>query len=270
MAKKTIHLTESELKEIVKQTTLNVIQSALNENRNFERAKMAVKQYCNPQNTEDIFAIIHDIQRSIPYSRILKDKYLEGVIRLVYVEELDESQQETINDILSIINSNKSYTSKYDGNFNGLYFEDLCFKFYDEINNLINKERQESASQSYQPNSNYTIVKIQNYEDAMKYAQYTSWCISHSSFDYDTYTPHGETFYICLKNGFQNIPMIKGDNHPLDEYGLSMIAISVRKNGRLASSTTRWNETIVGNKALNVQHISNLIGKDFYSVFTPH
>lgn len=35
MAKKTIHLTESELKEIVKQTTLNVIQSALNENRNF-------------------------------------------------------------------------------------------------------------------------------------------------------------------------------------------------------------------------------------------
>ena len=151
-----------------------------------------------------------------------------------------------------------------------MYFEDLCFKFYDEINNLINKERQESASQSYQPNSNYTIVKIQNYEDAMKYAQYTSWCISHSSFDYDTYTPHGETFYICLKNGFQNIPMIKGDNHPLDEYGLSMIAISVRKNGRLASSTTRWNETIVGNKALNVQHISNLIGKDFYSVFTPH
>ena len=64
--------------------------------------------------------------------------------------------------------------------------------------------------------------------------------------------------------------MIKGDNHPLDEYGLSMIAISVRKNGRLASSTTRWNETIVGNKALNVQQISNLIGKDFYSVFTPH
>ena len=77
-----------------------------------------MKRYCNPQNTEEVFNIIHDIQKNIPYSRILKDKYLEGTIRLVYLEELDESQQETVNDILSIIESNEVYQKQLDGNFN--------------------------------------------------------------------------------------------------------------------------------------------------------
>lgn len=80
-----------------------------------------------------MFNIIHDIQKNIPYSRILKDKYLEGTIRLVYLEELDESQQETVNDILSIIESNEVYQKQLDGNFNGLYYEDLSFQFYDEM-----------------------------------------------------------------------------------------------------------------------------------------
>ena len=269
MAKKTIYLTESELKKIVEETAFNVIKSSLNENNNFERAKKAVKRYCNPQSTDEMFAIIHDIQRDIPYSRILNGKYLEGIIRLVYVEELDESQQETINDMLSIISSNKSYVSKYNGNFNGLYFEDLGYQFYDEINTLINQERQESAKQQYHSDNLYNIVYIKNFEEASKYSKYVDWCIVKSQWDFERYTPHGESFYICLRNGFESIPMEKGNNNPLDDYGLSMLAISVRKNGRLASSTTRWNETIVGNKTLNVQQISNLIGKDFYSVFIP-
>lgn len=64
--------------------------------------------------------------------------------------------------------------------------------------------------------------------------------------------------------------MERGNNCPLDEYGLSMIAVSVRKNGRLASSTTRWNEASQGNKTLTPQQISNLIGRDFYTVFIPN
>ena len=59
------------------------LSAILLENRNFEMAKKAVKRYCNPKNNVDMFSIIHDIQRNIPYSRILKDKYLEGVIRLI-------------------------------------------------------------------------------------------------------------------------------------------------------------------------------------------
>ena len=52
--------------------------------------------------------------------------------------------------------------------------------FYDEINDLFNKERQDSSKQTYTPNNEYTIHKIGCYEDAMKYAKYTNWCISKS------------------------------------------------------------------------------------------
>lgn len=235
----------------------------------YSRAQKAVSNYSRHKDDDDIIDTIHSIKVDIPSSSILKGKYLEGVIRLVYREELDDSQFETINDILSIIRDNRIYQKQYDGDFNGLYFEDLCFCFDDEINRLLSEERCSSAKQVYQPNKEYTIRRIHSFEDAMEYVSLTSWCISESFSDYENYTRHGETFYICLKNGYQDVPMELGERHPLDEYGLSLIAISVRKNGRLATCTTRWNEASRDGRILNTKQISQLIGSDFYSVFQP-
>ena len=233
----------------------------------YGRAQEAVRKFGHLKNHEAIIDTIHSIKVDIPYSSILKGKYLEGVIRMIYREELDESQFETINDILSIIKDNRIYQKQYDGDFHGLFFEDLCFRFNGEIKRLLAEERRASANQVYQPNKEYTIRRLHSFEDAMEYVSLTSWCISESRSDFENYTCHGETFYICLKDGYQNIPMEKGEGHPLDEYGLSMIAISVRKNGRLATCTTRWNEASRDGRILNTQQISKLIGRDFYSVF---
>lgn len=235
----------------------------------YRRAQKAVKKYCHPKNHIDILDTINAIKMDIPLSCICKGKYLEGVIRMVYLEELDESQFETINDILSVIKGNRGLQELYDGNFNGMFFEDLCFKFDHEINRLLEEERKASANMVYQPNKVYSIRRIHSFEEAMEYARLTSWCISESRFDYDNYTRHGETFYVCLKNGYMDVPMERGEGHPLDAYGLSMIAISVRKNGRLASCTTRWNEASRDGRILTTQQTSQLIGQDFYSVFVP-
>ena len=54
------------------------------------RAQNAVRRYCHLRNPSDIIDTIHSIKMDIPCSGILKGKYLEGVIRLVYLEELDE------------------------------------------------------------------------------------------------------------------------------------------------------------------------------------
>ena len=90
------------------------------------RAQNAVRRYCHLRNPSDIIDTILSIKMDIPCSGILKGKYLEGVIRLVYIEKLDESQFETINDILSIIKDSFVLQKRYDGDFNGLYYEDLC------------------------------------------------------------------------------------------------------------------------------------------------
>ena len=270
MAKKVIKLTESKLKEMIENATLQALdKQLLAENRNFERAKKAVRTYCNPRDNDEIFIIIHDTQHNVPYSRICKDKYLEGVIRLIYNEELDESQMETINDILNVISNNTNYILKYNGDFNGLYYEELLFEFYDEIENLLQKERETSAKQEYIPNQSYSVIEIKNFSDASKFSKCVDWCIVRSKFDFETYTTHGETFYFCLKDGYEKISCLKGEGHPLDSYGLSMIAVSVRKNGRLATCTTRWNEASNGNRILTIQQISQLLGMDFYSVFKP-
>lgn len=233
------------------------------------KARKAVRRYCHPKDQASILETIHAIQMDIPSSSICKGKYLEGVIRMVYLEELDESQFETINDILTVIKDNRGLQELYDGNFNGLFFEDLCFKFDYEINRLLEEERNASGNMVYHPNNVYSIRRVHSFEEAMEYSHLTSWCISESRFDYEGYTRHGETFYVCLKDGYMDVPMEEGQGHPLDAYGLSMIAISVRKNGRLASCTTRWNEASRNGRILTTQQISQLIGQDFYSVFVP-
>lgn len=52
-----------------------------------------------------------------------------------------------------------------------------------------------------------------------------------------------------------------------EDYDLSMIAVSVYRNGRLHSSTTRENNT--DEKALTVREITTLIGTPFYDTFNP-
>ncbi len=233
------------------------------------RAQNAVRRYCHLRNPSDIIDTILSIKMDIPCSGILKGKYLEGVIRLVYIEKLDESQFETINDILSIIKDSFVLQKRYDGDFNGLYYEDLCFRLDDGIKRILAEERRLSAIQIYQPNKEYSVHRIHSFEDAMEYAGLASWCISESRCDFENYTQYGGTFYVCLKHGYQDVVKERGEGHPLDEYGLSMIAISVRRNGRLATCTTRWNEASGNGRILKTQQIGQLIGRDFYSVFIP-
>lgn len=113
----------------------------------------------------------------------------------------------------------------------------------------------------------YTIIPIPNFEKAKAFASHCDRCICQAKFDYDTYTLNGETFYFCLKEGFETTAKQAGENHPFDEYGLSMIAVSVTPDGWLANCTNRWNEDRIGNPNLTVQEISQMVGRDFYEVF---
>lgn len=115
----------------------------------------------------------------------------------------------------------------------------------------------------------YTIIPIPDFEKAKTFAPHCDWCICQAKFDYGTYTLNGETFYFCLKEGFEKMTKRAGDNHPFDEYGLSMIAVSVTPDGRLANCINRWNEDRIGNPNLTVQEINQMVGHDFYEVFKP-
>ena len=67
------------------------------------------------------------------------------------------------------------------------------------------------------------------------------------------------------------MPKKVGPNAPLDEYGLSMIAVSITMEGEPNSITCRWNHDNGGSDSvMDDEQLSELLGVNFYSVFKPY
>ncbi len=266
--RKTIKLSENDLRRII-QESIKTVLTENKEGRNMKKARNAIKRYCrNVKTNDDVWIILNEIRELIPFSRIYDSKYLEGVIRLVYQEELEFPQMEQINAILEVLSQKTELAERYDSNFNGIYYDDLRMEFFDEIRELIENEKTSLNDITYSDNG-YTIIPIKTFEEAQKYSHLTEWCITKNKFDFETYTNGNQSFYFCLKNGYEKLTTPTNSKSYLDEYGLSMIAVSVYSNGRIASSTTRWNEGSTGNKSLSPRQISEIIGKNFFDVFVP-
>jgi hypothetical protein len=74
-----------------------------------------------------------------------------------------------------------------------------------------------------------------------------------------------------LEDGFETINDIPFPDAPRDKYGLSMLAVCVDENGNLITCTGRWNHDHGGNDhILDTREISELIGRNFYTVFKPN
>ena len=214
-----------------------------------------------------------DIRNMCPILRTdAGSKFILGVTRLYLEDWLWKSESYIrLNRALKIILSG-NHINEFDRNLNGLSLPSLLYTLKDETRASIDAERNELASTSFDGGSHYTIVKINSFNAARKYAKYTDWCITHDDDMFDSYTNDGYgQFYFCLADGFQNVQKVAGQNAPLDEYGLSMIAVCVDGEGLLSSSTCRWNHDNGGSEnVLSVMDISKLIGKNFYSVFKPN
>lgn len=54
-----------------------------------------------------------------------------------------------------------------------------------------------------------------------------------------------------------------GAGFPKDDYGLSIIAVFVRNNGRLESVTSRWNSFQEGDSLMTSEELKALLGDEF-------
>ena len=150
--------------------------------------------------------------------------------------------------------------------------EELINRFADVRVGELSKRKELMGGKHYQQNRQYTIVPINSYEEATKYAKYNEWCVTYSEEMFDDKTCNGAgRFYFCLRNGFENVPKKVGPNAPLDEYGLSMIAVSITMEGEPNSITCRWNHDNGGSdNVMDDEQLSELLGVNFYSVFKPY
>ena len=163
--------------------------------------------------------------------------------------------------------------AQYDGNLNGLDF----YALVNQLNgarrafNANNRARLKGATDGRV--SAYKVVAINSAEEAAKYGQFTSWCVTHSEANYDGYTEGGRRFYFCLRDGFENVPKRAGEGCPLDDYGLSMISVLVDPEGEPNVVTTRWNHENDGENNENLhtaEQVQDITDINFYATFKPY
>ena len=237
----------------------------------------AAKNYIIQQlgySESDAMQFIGQLKVKIPSVRLQQEKFLLGVARLFIDGELsvnDDFKCTNFNQTLKLIASD-AHVNEYDNNLNGMSAEELINRFADVRVGELSKRKELMGGKHYQQNRQYTIVPINSFDEATKYAKYNEWCVTYSEEMFDDKTCNGAgRFYFCLRNGFENVPKKVGPNAPLDEYGLSMIAVSITMEGEPNSITCRWNHDNGGSdNVMDDEQLSELLGVNFYSVFKPY
>ena len=237
----------------------------------------AAKNYIMQQlgySESDAMKFIGQLKVKIPSVRLQQEKFLLGVARLFIDRDLsvnDDFKCTNFNQTLKLIASD-AHVNEYDNNLNGMSAEELINRFADVRVGELSKRKELMGGKQYRKNNNYTIVPINSYEEATKYAKYNEWCVTYSEDMFDDKTCHGAgRFYFCLRNGFENVPKKVGPNAPLDAYGLSMIAVSITMEGEPNSITCRWNHDNGGSDSvMDDEQLSDLLGVNFYNVFKPY
>ena len=199
-------------------------------------------------------------------------KFILGVARMYCDGELnDKATIDKLNATLELVASDE-HINEFDRNLNGISCDELIQMFSQKIAEILDAKKKKVNSMKFTKASDYDIVRIDSFDEARRYGEYTKWCVTQGQSAFDEYTNMGNRqFYFCLKHGFESVPKRKGKGCPLDKYGLSMIAVLVNLNGSLAHCTCRWNHDNKGDDyIMNDKEISKVVGVNFYETFKPN
>ena len=262
--------------QIISETIHKHLRNILTESQESKSIDAAKKRYmdakkCSSEEADKFVRIT--LRDAFPILRNRNAaKFIDGVTRMFLDGQLtDQRTISQLNTTLKYVSSD-AHIGEYDRKLNDMSAQDLIQRFAKAISDDFEKNKSEINSMNFEGKSQYDIVRIDSFEQAQQYGQYTSWCVTHYEDMFNSYTNDGiGQFYFCLRNGFENEEAVEGENCPLDNYGLSMIAVSVDENGRLNTCTCRWNHDNGGNDSImDPKQISEVIGMNFYQTFKPN
>ena len=222
-------------------------------------------------NEEEAMKYIGAIKSQIPNCRLAKCKFILAMVRMWLDHQLDEAESVAgINKSLKYAASD-AHINEYDNNLNGLSAQEVINKFASFAQEDLEQDKQDVSSIEYQDQSNYEIVRIDSFGESEEYGDYVDWCVTHDEEMYNNYTSNGTgVFYFCLRNGWEDEEDVRGEGCPLDSYGLSMIAVSINRDGSCNTITCRWNHDNGGNDTImSPKELSSVINRNFYEVFKP-
>jgi len=252
---------------IIKESTYNKLITENRASKNQSLARKVVRSMRPDLNDNDITnRILHDI----PNVR-LSDFHLFPAVTRMVLNNMDSLSAEVIqqlNEYLLVV-APKAKEQGFNQDLNGMSLQEFFDTFKGDVENTIKDERSKSSSfgQGDGTYNGYNIVPIKTYEEAKGYNKYTDWCVTSMPDAFSRYAGNG-LFYFLLKKGFENVEKKVGENAPLDEYGLSMIAVSFDMNGSVNTISCRWNHDNGGNdNVMSPEQVSEVIGADIHTIF---
>src|SRR5574344_622779 len=219
--------------------------------------------------------IINSVRDSIPAlkNRVRGGKFTLACVRMFVDGEIRD--EDTINKLNQIIRKiGETEYEKYDKDLNGFHAEELISKYMP----MIEKEKDEQvarlSSVHFSGNSDYEAVLIPDYESSSEYHRYNEWCLTSMPKMFDTYTQNGvNSLYFLLKKGFESVKRKQGEDHPFDEYGVSMIAVTIEPEGYLHTCTVRWNHDIPSgfdaDHIMDAEKLSGIVGFNVFDKCKP-
>lgn len=198
------------------------------------------------------------------------DKYLIGIARMI-VEESGGSVTGAVNFLneyaptidyyLTWVRENRNSMPnpvEFDREFNErMHYSDVV-DFVEKMQEEEEAESDERLKNMTFGRTDYTLVPITSYRqmndsyggpitgdcvvDENGECE-SDWCHANGVGVYNAWTSNGRRFFVLEKNGWRNIPFDAKSNeiNPKDEYGNSLIAILVDRNGKLKRTTLRCN-----------------------------
>ena len=276
MKTKSYEKSYTRINQIISETIHKHLRNILTESQESKSIDAAKKLYmqrtkCSREEADEFVRIT--LRNDLPILRQPNAaKFILGATRMFLDRQItDQRTISQLNTTLKYVSSD-AHINEYDRNLNGMSAQDLIQRFAKAVSDDFEKNKSEIDAMNFEGKSQYNIVRIDSFEQAQQYSKYTSWCVTHYENMFNSYTNNGiGQFYFCLRNGFENEEAVKGENCPLDNYGLSMIAVSVDENGRLNTCTCRWNHDNGGNDSImDPKQISEVIGMNFYQTFKPN
>ena len=209
---------------------------------------------------------IGDVKSAFPNCRLKQCKFVTAMCRMIKKREFKENMEIfQMNQVLKIIAD--EYADKFDRNLNGESPTELIKQFWPLVQKTTEKQKKELASKKFTLNPDYKIIRINSFEESYKFHNFNNWCVCIDWRSFMTYSCgiKGNIFFI-VKKGFENIEKPKDESNHLDEYGTSLIEVSLYPDGTANTIISRYNNK---SNDMTVEELSELIGRDFYKTFTP-
>lgn len=220
------------------------------------------------------------------------EKYLKGIARIIIEESQGnpEKASEFIEKSTKVFDTYIAYVRKLRDKLGGAEYDKQFVEkmsFADVQQEIKNLEKDYYDELDIVSNaSGYTLIPIKDYNEMHsmfgghwtgdgtdrdgQYAGHggTSWCHTNHESTYNSWVHGGNEFFVLAANNWKDIPFNEESNekNAKDEYGNSLIAILVDKNGNLDRATPRSNHVghLEGHAdhQYNYQQLSAIAGFD--------